>query len=174
MQRNLVTGIGALVIGVGYLAMAFQLRASALADAVGPAGLPKVLGVLMIAFGLILCAQALLAGRKVAQPSAAAAVVAPDGTVEAEPEDEGKSVSLFGLAKAGGLLAIAVLYLLVIRVVGYPIAIGALLIALTLYGGVKPTWRVFAIGIAGAAVFWIVFVEVLGLPLPAGVLASVL
>lgn len=173
MRRNLATGIGAVVIGVGYLTMAFQLRASALADAVGPAGLPKVLGFLMLALGVVLCAQDLLHLRK-ARSSRAAVVAAPDGTVEAEPEDEGRGLTLGGLAKAAGFLAIAVGYLLVIRTVGYPIAIGALLILLSLYGGIKPTWRVFAVGIGGAVVFWILFVEILALPLPAGILSSVL
>lgn len=172
MRRNLVTGIGALAIGAGYLAMAYQLRASALADAVGPAGLPKILGFVMVALGAILCVQDLLQLRKARSESLA--VVAPNGTVEAEPEDEGQGMTLGGLAKAGGFLAIAVAYLLVIRTVGYPIAIGALLIVLTLYGGIKPTWRVFAIGIAGAVVFWVLFVEILALPLPAGILSGIL
>lgn len=172
MQGNLITGVAALVIGIGYLTMAFQLRASALADAVGPAGLPKVLGFLMVAFGGILCVQAVLAGR--ARSSKGAVVTAPGGTVEAEPADDAEGVSLAGLAKAGGLLAIAVGYLLVVKVVGYPVAVAALLIAVALHGGVKATWRVFVIGIAGAVVYWILFVLILGIPLPTGILFSVL
>jgi putative tricarboxylic transport membrane protein len=173
MRRNLATGIGALLIGAGYLAMAYQLRASALADSVGPAGLPKVLGFLMVALGAILCVQDLLQLRR-ARSERVAVVSAADGTMEAEPEDEGQGLTPGGLAKAGGFLLIAVGYLLVIKTVGYPIAIGALIILLSLYGGIKPTWRVFAIGVAGAVVFWTLFVEILALPLPAGVLSGVL
>jgi putative tricarboxylic transport membrane protein len=165
MQRSLVTGIAALVIGAGYLAMAFQLHASALADAVGPAGLPKVFGFLMVALGLVQCLQAILAGR---QPETAVAA----GAVAIESAEEG--VGWAGLARAGGLLAIAVGYLLVIKVIGYPLAVAALLIAVAIYGGAKVTWRVFAIGIAGAAVYWLLFVEVLGIPLPTGILSSLL
>jgi putative tricarboxylic transport membrane protein len=171
MQRGLVTGVAALVIGIGYLAMGFQLRASALADAVGPAGLPKVLGFVMVTLGLIQCLQAVLAGR---MPSPNVPVTATtNGADEIEPVDEG-SVGWAGLARAGGLLAIAVGYLLVIKVIGYPLAVATLLIAVSIYGGAKVTWRVFAIGIAGAVVYWVLFVEILGIPLPTGILASIL
>ena len=50
-----------MAIGSGYLWMAYQIRQSALDDAVGPAGLPKVLAVLMIGLGAMLCLKALLA-----------------------------------------------------------------------------------------------------------------
>jgi putative tricarboxylic transport membrane protein len=170
MQRNLITGIAALVIGAGYLAMALQLRASALADAVGPAGLPKVLGFLMLGLGLILCIQAALAGRE--RPSRVAVAAAPHGRAEVDPADDAEGMGLAGLGRAGGLLAIAAAYLLVVRVVGYPVAVAALLIAAAIHGGVKPTWRLVLIAIAGAAAYWVLFVVILGIPLPGGILAG--
>jgi putative tricarboxylic transport membrane protein len=171
VRRDLIAGMAALLIGGGYLAMAFQLRASALADAVGPAGLPKVLGFLMVGLGLVLCIQAALAART--RPWRSAIAAAPEGRVEAEPADEAEGVGLAGLSKAGGLLAIAVGYLLIVKVVGYPVAVAALLVAVALHGGVKATWRVVLIGIAGAAAYWVLFVVILGIPLPGGTLAGI-
>lgn len=168
MRRNLVTGLCALLLGAGYLAMAMQLRASALADAVGPAGVPRVLGVLMMAFGAILSVQALLAERRA--PKSALA----DGTASEAAGDGSATVGLAGIAKAAGLLVIAIAYLLIVKTVGYLVAVSALLCAASIYGGTKVSWRVFAISIGGGLVFWILFVEILGIPLPSGILSSFL
>lgn len=173
MRRNLVTGLCALLLGAGYLAMAMQLRTSALADAVGPAGVPRVLGVLMMAFGAILSVQALQAGRRA--PKSAFAAAALTGGAAPEPDgDEAETVGLAGIAKAAGLLAIAIAYLLIVKTVGYLVAVCALFCAASIYGGTKVSWRVFAISIGGALVFWILFVEILGIPLPGGILSSFL
>lgn len=175
MSRNLIAGLAAVVIGGIYLWMAFGLQASALADAVGPAGLPRILGAIMIGLGLILCVQALFAGSR---SSAAAGVPSTQAGGDAETDeadsDEAGGFALAGVVRAGGLLAIGIGYLLIIRTVGYIIAVGALIIVATLYGGAKLSWRVFAIGIAGAVVYWILFVEILRIPLPAGMLAHFL
>lgn len=163
MTREFVGGILAILVGGGYFAMALQIRASALADSVGPAGLPKVLGLLMIALGIILCAQALLAARRKPANAVAAA--------DAEGNDEMRG-GFAGIARAGGLLAIGIGYLLIVRTVGYVPAIAALIIAAALYGGAPLTWRVFAIGLVGAVFYYVLFVLVLGIPLPAGELLS--
>lgn len=174
MSRNLIAGLAAVVIGGVYLWMAFGLRASALADAVGPAGLPRILGMIMVGFGLVLCAQALLAGSRSAAPAVPAVPAGGDvGPAEGEPDEAG-GFGLSGVARAGGLLAIGIGYLLIIRTVGYIVAVGALIIVAALYGGARLSWRVFAIGAAGAAVYWILFVEILRIPLPAGMLAQFL
>jgi putative tricarboxylic transport membrane protein len=163
MTRELVGGLLAILIGGGYFAMALQIRASALADAVGPAGLPKALGLLMIFLGIVLSAQALLSGRRKASPRPAE----PAPAVDADADDEIQRGDFAGIARAGGLLAIGIAYLLIVRTVGYVPAIAALIIAAALYGGAALSWRVFAIGIAGAVFYYALFVLVLGIPLPA-------
>ncbi|CAH2400788.1 tripartite tricarboxylate transporter TctB family protein [Mesorhizobium escarrei] len=170
MTRELMGGLLAILLGGGYFAMALQIRASALADTVGPAGLPKVLALLMIFLGLVLSAQALLSGRRKSRPAAEPASAA-DADADADPGDEIQG-GLAGLARAGGLLAIGIGYLLIVRTVGYVPAIAALIVAATLYGGAALSWRVFAIGIAGAVLYYTLFVLMLGIPLPAGHLIS--
>ena len=173
MGRDLVAGAAAIVIGGGYLLMAVQIRASALADSVGPGGFPKVLAVFMIGLGLVLCVQALLAGRR-DRANAPAATAFPPTAADPDPEPESERGGIDGLLRAAGMLAIGIVYLLIVRTVGYVPAIAALIVAATLYGGARLSWRVFAIGVAGALLYWLVFVWLLGIPLPGGVLADIL
>lgn len=169
MARDLVGGIAAVAIGVAYLALALQIRASALDDTVGPAGLPKTLAVIMIGLGLILCVKALLAGRGTRGAGLDPTVTPPETT--AADEEVGQS-GLGGVVRAAGMLGIGIAYLLIVRTVGYVPAIAALIIAAALYGGTALSWRVFAIGVAGALLYWMVFVAVLGIRLPGGFFAD--
>jgi cell division protein FtsW (lipid II flippase) len=75
------------------------------------------------------------------------------------------------LAKAAGLLAILVAYLVAVPVAGYPIAVCALIAAAAFYAGARPGWALAASAAGGAAVFWVTFEWLLGIRLPAGVLA---
>jgi len=72
------------------------------------------------------------------------------------------------VARAGGMLLLGIGYLLIVRFLGYIPSIALLMIAATLYLGTPFSWRVPAIGVAGALVYWLVFVWLLGIPLPAG------
>jgi len=165
MTRELIGGIATIAIGAAYFLMALRIRASALADTVGPAGFPKTLAIAMIVLGLILCAQALLAGRakRVAEPAPGAGD-APIGDMA----DEDRPQGVRSVARAGGMLLLGIGYLLIVRFLGYIPSIALLMIAATLYLGTPFSWRVPAIGVAGALVYWLVFVWLLGIPLPAG------
>src|SRR5688572_7361708 len=166
MPRNLIGGIATIIIGVAYLVMAQGLRASALSDSVGPAGFPKALAYALIILGIVLCAQSLVAIRAKRSAAVAGGPSAPaDGA--ADGEDFG---GVRGVLKAAGMLALGVLYLIIVRYLGYVPSIALLIIAASLYLGTPFSWRVVAIGIAGAIVYWIVFVWILGIPQPPGLL----
>lgn len=162
--RDVIGGLAATAIGAGYLAMAATIRTSALSDAVGPAGLPKVLGAAMLGLGLILTAKGLLAGRTAAVPGS------PEAEDEAEGPDAGPphAAPATALLRVAGLVAIGAAYLLVVRTIGYAPAIALLIAATALHGGVRPGMRLVAIAVAGAAAYYVLFVLVLGIPLPAG------
>lgn len=166
MTRDLIGGILATLLGVGYFATSLQIRASSLDDAIGPAGLPKVLGATMIVLGIILCVQAIASERQKRRLSNTA--MTTDVVVDDDEAEEIQRGGLAGIARAGGLLAIGVAYLLIVKTVGYVPAVAALIIVAALYGGAALTWRVFAIGVAGAAFYYLLFVVVLAIPLPAG------
>lgn len=166
VPRNLIGGVLTILIGVGYLAMTLNLRTSALADTVGPAGFPKVLAYALIGLGLVLCAQSLFALRA---RSAAVPAMAADLPEDAEAE---RGSGLSGVLRAAGLLVLGILYLLVIRWLGYVPSVALLMIASAVYLGTPFSARVVGIGVAGAVVYWLVFVLLLGIPLPGGVIAD--
>lgn len=165
MPRNLIGGIATVLIGVGYLAMTLQIRASALDDSVGPAGFPKVLAITVIGLGLILCVQSLwaLRGRRLAAAGAGADASGGEGHGGTK-----------GMLRAAGMLALGIAYLLILRWLGYVPSIALLIIAAALYLGTPFSWRVVAIGIGGAVAYWVVFVWMLGIPQPPGLLAGIL
>jgi hypothetical protein len=165
--RNLIGGIATMAIGAAYLAMASGIRASALSDSVGPAGFPKALAWAMMGLGLILCVQALMALR--AQRSTVAAGRTPS-TDDADTEGD---VGLHGIFRATGMLALGVAYLLMVRYLGYVVSIGLLIVAASVYLGAAFSWTVVAIGLAGAVAYWVVFVLVLGIPQPPGLLGGI-
>jgi len=68
------------------------------------------------------------------------------------------------------LLAIGFAYIGVVGFLGYAITIALLLAAVAWYEGIRMSWRVGAIAIAGAAFFWLLFVRLLEVAQPAGVL----
>jgi hypothetical protein len=123
----------------------------------------------MMVLGLILCAQALLAGRRVGAGETAHGGAAEP--VEGDSDAEGAGIG--GLVRAGGMLAIGIVYLLIVRTLGYAPAIALLIAAAALYGGAALSWRLFAIAVTGAVLYWLVFVWLLGIPLPGGVLADI-
>ena len=165
MPRNLIGGLATVAIGVAYLVMALGIRTSALADSVGPAGFPKVLAYALIGLGLVLCAQSLYAmrARRAVLPGRAAAGSDPGS--EAESHDNPR-----GVLRAAGMLGLGIAYLLIIRYLGYVVSVALLMVASALYLGIPLSWRVFAIGAAGALVYWLLFVWILGIPQPPGLL----
>jgi hypothetical protein len=72
---------------------------------------------------------------------------------------------------AAGLLAIGIAYLLVVEALGYLVSIALLLIGVALYQGAAAGWRLPLIGIGGALFLWALFVLVLGVSMPRGLLA---
>ncbi|MGK0297909.1 MAG: putative tricarboxylic transport membrane protein [Gammaproteobacteria bacterium] len=152
LSRDFVGGLVAVVAGGIYLFFSLQLRTSALADTIGPAGLPKVLGVLMISLGVILCIQSLFTYFKSGKPEIS------------EWQGQGRRI-----ARAFGLLSLGIGYLLLVKSLGYAISIGILLALVALYQGATANWRVVVISTGGAATLWAIFVLLLDVPMPSGI-----
>src|SRR5262245_14120331 len=111
----MISGAAAVLIGIVYLYLAWQLNPSALSDAVGPAGLPKAVGVVTVVLGLILLAQDI---------------------IRRAPSDlTGDEAVVFRrhLLRASGLLAIGTGFILIVSYVGYLVAIALLIGAVASY-----------------------------------------
>jgi len=152
MTRDFVGGLAAIVLAGFYLMFAFRQRVSALADTIGPAGMPKVLGFLMLSLGLVLCAQSVYQSIKNSEDLSA--------------EWQGQANKIL---KAFGLLGLAVAYLLLVGVLGYAITIALLLGLVALYLGAEISWKLGMISVAGAALLWAIFVILLDVEMPAGI-----
>jgi len=70
LTRDFVGGVATIVIGAVYLYFAYQLRVSALDDSMGPGGLPRIYGWLLVGLGAVLIIQGVVA-RRLAAPAGA-------------------------------------------------------------------------------------------------------
>ena len=153
LTRDLVGGVSAVSIGSLYLYLATRLGTSPLADSVGPAGIPLMLGVLMISLGVILCLRAIYHQLKAGQD------------IKSEWQGQGRRV-----LRAAGLLLLGIAYLIVVQSLGYLFSIALLILLVALYQGAPAGWRVFVIAAGGAIMLWAFFVLLLGVSMPSGIL----
>jgi len=152
LSRDLIGGAAAIVIGAVYLSFAYDLRASALDDIVGPGGMPRAYGWVMVVLGVALCVVAL---------------VTRWGT-DARLEWRGQGRRILW---AAGLLGIGIAYLLVVNSVGYLLSMIALIAATIVYHGERFSAKVLATSVFGGTLLWALFVFVLDVSMPPGILA---
>lgn len=146
MTRDRTLGVVLLGVAAAYYAAARTIPASDLADVVGPQGLPTVYAAILALLSVLL-------------------LVRPRPT----HGKGGPVVPPAVLARVLGLLTIGVLYVLVVPWAGYPLAIAGLLIGTSYYHGGRLDRRVVLVGVTGAIVLWLVFVQLLGIDHPVGV-----
>jgi hypothetical protein len=154
MRKDLFASIGLLVIAAAYYATATTFPQSTLDEpgVPGPSSLPTILAGVLAVLAIIMGARAL-------------ASAPPRGSSKAAgKEDEAP------WPRALGILGIAILYLPAAAFLGYPIALFLLLVAVGLYEGKAPDWRLFAVAGGGALFFWLLFDMILGVRQPEGML----
>ena len=153
MKRDLTAS--ALLVSVAglYYAATVRIPISALADEVGPRGLPTILAVLLALVGISLGARALLTGR-----------VSPPAMPSDRAHNEANPL------RAVGLLAVAATYLPLAWLFGYVPALVIVLAGVARYEGMRPSWRMAGVVGGGAVFFWLLFSVVLGVPQPTGIL----
>lgn len=162
VSRDLVGGLASVIIGAIYLYFAHQLRASALDDSLGPGGMPRIYGWLLVGLGIILVTQAVLS--RFVRP----ALATGEGAARGEWEGQGRRI-----AWAAGLFAIGAAYLLAVEKLGYLLSIGLLIFVGAAFLGAQLGWRLIAIAALGALVLWALFALVLGVSMPPGLLRVV-
>jgi len=142
MRKDLVSSAILLCIAAAYYALSTGIPSSTLEDSVGPRGLPVVLAALLAMVAIAIGVRA--------------AVTAP--VVAEEAKDAEAS-----WPRALGMLLIGVLYIPFADLVGYWLAV-------SLYEGLKLSWRMLAVAVGGAAFFFLLFDVVLGIRVPEGLL----
>lgn len=143
--RDVALGIAAVALGGAWFRQAAAIEDSLLSDAVGAGGVPKALAAVMALAGMLLVLRTL---------------------VRAPAEAEGRSLAAH--ARAAGLFALMVAYVLAAPVIGYPLAIGIFAAAVAAYAGARAGVTTAAFGAGVAAVSWLGFVKLLGIAFPTG------
>jgi len=157
ITRNLAGGLLMLLLGSVYLYFAYGIHKSALADTMGAGGVPRVYGWLMVGLSLILICQSLWAFLR--------------NKAEVSLVEEWQGQGLKTL-KAAGLLCFGIIYLLIVETLGYLLSIALLLLGVALYRGAPIGIRVVLTSIGGAIFIWVIFVIVLGVRMPPGILET--
>lgn len=158
MHKDIQSGLVVAAVGFLYLWGLRGISETTLSDEVGPTGIPYLLGIALALTGLLIAGRGVLVARK-ATPVAAAAPVQDD---DDEPDAPAwRAMSFLGL----GVVFIAVAWL-----AGYVAAGIVLLLATATFEGIRPSARLAAFAVVGAVGFWVIFVKLLGVELPHGVL----
>ncbi len=90
------------------------------------------------------------------------------GVPAAGPPEAEAGPDLRRHVRAIGMLALGVGYLLIVPYLGYAISIIALMTAVAVYNGARPSPRLVATVILGGIFFYLLFVRFLDIPLPPG------
>lgn len=153
MRSNLIAGVVLLAFSVIFWLGADAIPKSRLGGSVGADGLPKTLAIALGVLSLGLIAQTLLMAR-----------AAPAAAVERESRTERRNLHL----RALGMIVIGAVYVAVVPYLGYVLSIALLLLAVALYNGKRASRGLVLFTILGAVVFYVLFVQILDVPLPAG------
>ena len=143
--KDFVLGTATLALAAAYYAAATRIPETTLADAVGPAGLPKSYAVLLAGLSGILMVRSLSQGAR----------------------DSRQITQHYPWLRAARLLLIGVAYLIIVPWLGYVASVAGLIMAATFEGGLVSR-RVIVTAVLGAVSFWLLFVVLLGIPQPPG------
>lgn len=154
MNKDTMSGLVLLALAAAYYWATGGIADSTLSDEVGAIGLPRALTIALAGLGLILIVRSLFAAR-------------PAKAAHAAPEDEEEDARI---PRAVGFLLFGAAYVLLLPYVGYLVGVALLIGAVALYEGAPRRWTVPVAAIGGALFYWAVFVKLLGVPQPAGIL----
>jgi hypothetical protein len=154
MSRDSGVAVGLIGIAALYWLGADQIRISRLEGIVGAQAVPKGLAVLLAVLSALLIAQDLWRARR--------AVGAAGGEAR---EVSGRYAHL----RAAGMLLIGVGYLVLVGTIGYVPAVALLVVATALYLGQRLSARLVVLAVGLALLYDLMFVRLLGIPLPPGI-----
>ncbi len=152
LNKDLIASALLLAVAALYYAATVRIPVSTLGGEVGPHVFPTVLALLLGIIGVSLALRALFARRLVAAKASELPVS------EATP------------LRALGLLGVGALYIPFALLLGYVPALFLLIACIALYEKAKLSWRMAVIAVAGALLFWLLFVALLGVRQPQSIL----
>jgi putative tricarboxylic transport membrane protein len=154
VTRDSSVALGLLVLAGLYWLGADQIRVSRLEGIVGAQVVPKGLAVSLAMLAALLMAQGLWRARRTA------------AGLGDQDTDAGRAG---GHLRAAGMLLIGVAYLVLVGTIGYLPAIALLVLAAARYMGRPWSAQLIAVAVGGAFLYYLIFVRLLGIPLPPGI-----
>jgi hypothetical protein len=142
MPRDLALGLATLLLSIVYYAMTAGIPGSQLSDSIGPQGLPRAYAFALAALSLVLIVRSLRSNAR----------------LDVDP----------AIWRVAGMLSIGVVYVLAVERLGYFLSIAGLIAATTYYQGGTLGRQVAIVAVVGAAVCWLLFVRLMGVPQPPG------
>jgi uncharacterized membrane protein len=170
IPRDVWIGLAAFVLGAWYWRAAGDIAISPLDGIVNASVLPRMLAVAMMLFSVLLAMRALLVEYLFVR----AARQRAGADTPQRPEAEGMNFSVRQHIKAAGVVVIGVVYLLVLPWLGYVPSAALLIAATAVYIGARAGLYTFGVAVAVAVIFYLLFVRLLGIPLPAGLWPALL
>ncbi len=153
MTRDTNVALGLLALSGLYWLGADQIKVSRLEGIVGAQAVPKGLAVSLAILSVLLIAQDLWRTRRAAPAT----------------QETGETDCINARLRAVGILLLGVAYLTVVGTIGYLPAIALLLLATARYVGRPWSADLFLVALGGAVFYYLLFVRLLGIPLPPGI-----
>jgi putative tricarboxylic transport membrane protein len=149
VTRDTIVALGLIALAGLYWLGADQIRVSKLEGIVGAQAVPKGLAISLAVLSVLLIGQGLLRTRRVAGPT-------------------GEAGDWHAHLRAAGMLLIGMGYLAVVGAIGYMPAVALLVLATALYLGQALSARLALVAVGLAVLYYLIFVRLLGIPLPPG------
>jgi hypothetical protein len=153
LSRELGLAVVMLAVALAYYGLTTQVPESALDDAVGPAGVPRLYAVMLVVLCAFLIVRSLLVMFRHESPRG----------------DDGPRRSW----RFAGMLLIGVGYVVIVPWLGYPVSIALLIAGTAWYQGGTINRRVVIVAASGALLLWLLFVAILRIPQPPGAWTSI-
>jgi hypothetical protein len=154
VTRDTAVALGLIALAGLYWLGADQIRMSRLEGIVGAQAVPKGLAVSLAILAVLLVAQDLVRARR-----------AVGGPADEQGGVSGSPAHL----RAGGMLLIGIGYLALVGTIGYLPAVVGLVLATALYLGQHLSARLVLLAVGLAVLYYLIFVRLLGIPLPPGI-----
>lgn len=169
IPRDVWIGLAAVVLAGVYWYGADQIPISPLDGAVNAAAMPKALAYALGGLAVLLIVRALAIDAITRRATAAAGAAPPAAPARTDAQDGEDAVSRRKRhLRAGGMLAIGVLYLIAVPYLGYMLSIALLVFAVATYMQARPDRRLLLLSAGIAVFFYLLFVRFLNIPLPPG------
>ena len=152
-SRDLTFGGVMLALGIAYYWLTTGIPQSALDDAVGPVGMPRLYAVILVALSLVTIVRAVLVRMR-----------RQSSHREGAPRQSWRF---------SGMLAIGVLYVAIVPWLGYLLSVALLIAGTAWYQGGAINRRVIVVSASGALLLWLLFVAFLRIPQPPGAWTSI-